>query len=53
MNPSGEGARVNVHLSDTKVTFKNVNQGRYWYETTMTVRYSKGTPIWEGKAYTE
>lgn len=52
-NPSGEGARVNIHLSDTKVKLKNVNQGRYWYETTMTVRDSKGTPIWEAKVYTE
>jgi len=52
-NPSGEGSRVNIHLSDTKVKLKNVNQGRYWYETTMTVRDSKGTPIWEGKVYTE
>jgi len=37
----------------TKVKLKNVNQGRYWYETTMTVRDSKGTPIWEGNVYTE
>jgi hypothetical protein len=52
-NPSGEGTRVVIHLSDTKAKLKNVNQGRYWYETTMTVRDSKGTPIWEGKVYTE
>jgi hypothetical protein len=44
---------VNIHLSDTKVKLKNVNQGRYWYETTMMARDSNGTLIWEGKVYTE
>lgn len=52
-NPSGDGSRVNIHLSDTKVRLKNVRQGRYWYETAMTVRDSKGGVIWEGTAYTE
>lgn len=52
-NPSGEGARVNVQLSDIKVSLKNVAQGRYYYETTMKVMDSNGAPIWEGKIYTE
>lgn len=52
-NPTANGSRVSIHLSDTKVVLENKRTSQYYYETQMQVKDSAGAVLWSGPIYTD
>ena len=47
------GARVSIHLSDTRVALQRPESKHFYYETQMQVKDAAGNVLWSGTIYTE